>query len=89
MADSYRAQPSEMHLLMGTVAGQIGYSQGASGMASLIKLVLSFQHGKLPASFGGKGFRPSVTVIVPLSSITGRFRRGPGVWSPDREGRHL
>lgn len=52
VADSYRAQPSEMRLLIGTVAGQIGYSQGASGMASLIKLVLSFQHGKLPASFG-------------------------------------
>ena len=39
-----RSQP----LLLDSVVSQIGHTQGASGMASLLKLALAFQHGRIP-----------------------------------------
>ncbi|HYB72701.1 MAG TPA: C45 family autoproteolytic acyltransferase/hydrolase [Candidatus Sulfotelmatobacter sp.] len=39
-------------LLLGSLAGQIGHAQGASGMASLLKLILALQHRRMPSSVG-------------------------------------
>jgi acyl transferase domain-containing protein len=51
LAEVYAPASRKDPLLLGSVVDQIGHTQGAAGMASLIKLTLAFQHGKLPAAF--------------------------------------
>ena len=48
MAARRRARP----LLLGTTAGQIGYTSRASGMASLLKAILTLHHQELPGCPG-------------------------------------
>ncbi len=49
---TYGAHDRLSPLQLGSVAGQIGHTQGASGMASLLKMALALQKRTLPASMG-------------------------------------
>ncbi len=52
LAHVYASGTRKQPLLLGSLAAQIGHTQGASGMASLLKLVLALQHGQMPSSLG-------------------------------------
>jgi len=52
LANVYGSGSRKHPLLLGSLVGQIGHTQGASGMASLLKLTLALQHGQMPASVG-------------------------------------
>ncbi len=52
LAQEYGSKTRRHALLLGSLVAQIGHTQGASGMASLLKLVLALQHGRMPSSVG-------------------------------------
>lgn len=47
-------------LLIGSVKSNLGHLEGAAGVAGLIKLVLSLQHDRLPASINYSGPNPHI-----------------------------
>jgi acyl transferase domain-containing protein len=52
LASLYGTEGRGRPLLLGSLAAQIGHAQGASGMASLLKLTLALQHRRMPSSAG-------------------------------------
>lgn len=56
LAGDARRQP----LLLGSVVGQIGHTQGASGMASLLTAVASLEHLQVPAHMGATQPAPAL-----------------------------
>ena len=43
-------RPADQPLWLGSVKSNIGHTQGAAGVAGVIKMVMALQHGKLPAT---------------------------------------
>ena len=57
------AQSEPLHL--GSVVGQIGHTQGASGMASLLAAMHSLDKSEVPAVFGAAAPEPALAAIGP------------------------
>lgn len=51
---------AEQPLLMGSVKTNLGHSEAASAMASIIKVVLALENGRIPATIGIKKFNPNI-----------------------------
>ncbi|ORV14130.1 type I polyketide synthase [Mycobacterium celatum] len=66
-------------LLMGSVKTNIGHLESASGAAGLIKVVLSLQHGVLPASLHFDTPSPH----IPWDSLPVRVVDKPTPWQPN------
>ncbi|KAI3342584.1 polyketide synthase-like protein [Ustulina deusta] len=49
---------NDIPLIIGSVKAGLGHSEAASGLTSLIKVVLSFQNGKIPPTHGVKELNP-------------------------------
>jgi acyl transferase domain-containing protein/acyl carrier protein len=60
VAAGYGGNLRERPVWLGSVIGQIGHTLGASGMASLLKVILALQHRQLPATVGLKNPAPSI-----------------------------
>lgn len=45
---------------VGGIKPNLGHSEGASGLSSIIKLVLALQHEQIPATIGVKNINPSI-----------------------------
>ena len=55
-----RGRPADKPLLLGAIKTNVGHMESAAGAASLIKMVLSLQHGKLPPSINYAGPNPYI-----------------------------
>jgi acyl transferase domain-containing protein len=68
---AYGTEPRPAPLLIGSLASQIGHTLGASGMASLLKVVLAFQNGVLPPAPRPAALAPALAardgVLRPVS----------------------
>ncbi|KAI2465977.1 putative polyketide synthase [Annulohypoxylon bovei var. microspora] len=47
-------------LLIGSIKSSMGHSEAASGLTSLIKVLLTFEHAKIPPTFGVKKLNPKL-----------------------------
>ncbi|OTA63674.1 polyketide synthase [Hypoxylon sp. EC38] len=45
---------------VGGIKPNLGHSEGSSALSSIIKLVLAFEHGEIPATIGVKKINPSI-----------------------------
>jgi polyketide synthase 13 len=55
-----RGRPEDKPLLLGAIKTNVGHMESAAGAASLTKMVLSLQHGKLPPSINYAGPNPYI-----------------------------
>ena len=55
-----RGRPDDKPLLLGAIKTNVGHMESAAGAASLTKMVLSLQHGKLPPSINYAGPNPYI-----------------------------
>jgi acyl transferase domain-containing protein len=65
-------RPADRPLLVGSVKTNVGHPVAASGMAALVKVVLCFEHGEIPASLHYETPNPAIDwkalpVVVPTS----------------------
>ena len=68
-----RRQPSRP-LLLGSVKTNLGHLESASGIASLIKIVLSFRRGQIPAHLHLRELNPAIDLaaipaVVPTTAV--------------------
>ena len=59
---------------IGTVKTNIGHTVGASGLASLLKVMLSFRHGQLPASLNFLEANPFIDFFASPVYVNDRLR---------------
>ncbi len=77
MASAYgRGRDREAALWTGSVKTNIGHLEPASGMAGLIKILLAFQHGRIPASLHFREPNPH----IPWNEIPVRVAAAPVEW---------
>ena len=55
-------QPTPLPLYLGSIKGNIGHLEGASGLASLIKAVLSLEKGQIPPTANHKSPKANIPV---------------------------
>ncbi|MEV5162855.1 beta-ketoacyl synthase N-terminal-like domain-containing protein, partial [Streptomyces sp. NPDC053728] len=81
-----RHRPADRPLAVGSVKTNIGHLSAASGIAGLIKVVLSLTHRRLPASLNFENPNPR----IPLDELNLRVQREPGPWpdGPGKSGEH-
>jgi len=58
------ARTSDNPLLIGSVKSNMGHSEGASGLAGVTKVLLSMQHGILPANLHYKNPNPNIPALI-------------------------
>ncbi len=77
LAAEYGSRSDPRTLPLGSLSAQIGNTQGASGIASLLKATLCLEHGQMPATFGMKRPNPVDDVFdFPLTSLPISARNG-------------
>ncbi|KWX87289.1 hypothetical protein AMQ83_13995 [Paenibacillus riograndensis] len=61
-------------MAIGTVKTNIGHTVGASGLASLLKIMLAFQHRKLPASLNFVAANPFIDFFASPVYVNDRLQ---------------
>ncbi len=69
-------RPAGEPLLVGSVKTNIGHLEGAAGIAGLLKVVLSIQHGQVPASLNFATANPD----IPMDDLRLRVVAGTEPW---------
>ena len=70
------ARTPDSPLLVGSVKTNIGHLEGAAGIAGLLKVVLSIEHGQIPASLNFATANPE----IPLDRLGLRVQRNTSPW---------
>jgi acyl transferase domain-containing protein/non-ribosomal peptide synthetase component F/acyl carrier protein len=79
-----KGRSENQHLFIGSVKTNVGHLESASGMAAIIKVVLSLIHGEIPPHLHLKEMNPLISleetpVVIPMERIP---------W-PSENGRHI
>jgi acyl transferase domain-containing protein/acyl carrier protein len=74
-------RPGDQPCHIGSIKTNIGHTEGAAGLAGLIKVVLSLKHKQIPASLHVREPNPA----LPWSSLPVVLQRDLGPW-PEHEG---
>lgn len=69
-------------LLIGAVKSNVGHSEAASGISSIIKSSMALERGKIPPTYGLKNINPKLRVEERNISIPTELTAWPG--SPSR-----
>ena len=77
-------RPADRTLTVGSIKTNVGHLEAASGIAGLIKVVLSLQHERIPRHLHFKTLNPHITlrkldVVVPQQSTPWPSGRGPRI----------
>ncbi|KAI0505869.1 putative polyketide synthase [Xylaria bambusicola] len=59
LASCFAARPGEA-LKIGSVKTNLGHSEAASGLTSILKVALAFKHGLIPPTYGVKNLNPKL-----------------------------
>ncbi|KAI0199298.1 reducing type I polyketide synthase 10 [Astrocystis sublimbata] len=59
LADVFKRRP-EQPLYIGSIKSNIGHSEAASGISSVIKATLALEHGKIPPTYGLENINPKL-----------------------------
>ncbi|KAI0533002.1 putative polyketide synthase [Xylaria digitata] len=59
LASCFTARPGEA-LKIGSVKTNLGHSEAASGLTSILKVALAFKHGLIPPTYGVKNLNPKL-----------------------------
>lgn len=54
--------PRDRPLRIGSVKSNLGHSEAASGLTSLIKVAMAFEMGKIPPTFGVRKLNPKLNL---------------------------
>ncbi|KAI4098898.1 MAG: hypothetical protein LQ339_006204 [Xanthoria mediterranea] len=57
---SSRSDAHEDRLLIGSIKPSLGHTEGASGLASIMKVVLSLEAGEIPPTYGVENLNPNI-----------------------------
>ncbi|KAI1120200.1 polyketide synthase [Nemania abortiva] len=68
--------PRNSPLIIGSVKSNLGHSEAASGLTSLIKVAMSFEMGKIPPTYGLRKLNPRLN----LSKANMRVLKGTEDW---------
>ncbi|MFD4987452.1 alpha/beta fold hydrolase [Streptomyces sp. NPDC058374] len=77
------AAPEEPHIAIGSVKTNIGHLEAASGIAGLLKILLSLRHGELPPTIHFREVNPYLRLDGTPFRINDRRRTWDGVPGPD------
>ncbi|MCG8587652.1 MAG: SDR family NAD(P)-dependent oxidoreductase, partial [Pirellulales bacterium] len=70
MRTVYGQEPRKQPLLLGSVTAQIGHTEGASGMASMIKTCLETENRQAVGTFGMQAPTPTIAEAAPALQCT-------------------
>jgi acyl transferase domain-containing protein/thioesterase domain-containing protein len=75
-------RPSEKPLLLGSVKSNLGHLEAAAGIVGLIKVVLSFVHGRIPASLNYAAPNKHIDFDALRLSVVDTARSWPSCTAP-------
>ncbi|KAG5789974.1 hypothetical protein H9Q69_010962 [Fusarium xylarioides] len=78
---SSRSDAPEDRLLIGAIKTNLGHTEGASAIASVIKVVLSLEEGEIPPSYGVNTLNPAIDFAKAKVEVV---RDGAVPWPKDK-----
>jgi acyl transferase domain-containing protein/SAM-dependent methyltransferase len=82
-----KSRPSAPHCGLGSVKANLGHLEGAAGMAGLIKILLSIEHGRIPGTRNFRRLNPDIDLDGSPFYIVERKAAWPAL--RDERGREL
>ena len=76
--------PNRDALLIGSVKSNLGHSEAASGISSVVKTVLALEHAKIPATLGVRNVNPKIKTAEWNINVVTKIRDWPSQFTVRR-----